>query len=123
MTETIEANGETSKRAQWEKRIAEQASSGKAARDYCREHELSEASFYAWRRRLQMGSWKAQPGKKKASPVRFALVERNTPAVTKARPVGEPTSLEVVLANGARLRIGAGVDPDTLRTVLAALRG
>ena len=37
----------------------------------------------------------------------------------------EPTtegSLELVLATGERLRIGAGVDPTTLRTVLDALR-
>jgi hypothetical protein len=31
-------------------------------------------------------------------------------------------SLELVLATGERLRIGAGVDPATLRTVLEVLR-
>ena len=32
------------------------------------------------------------------------------------------TALELVLATGERLRIGAGVDGTTLRTVLEALR-
>jgi hypothetical protein len=51
-------------------------------------------------------------------PVRFALVERGG-------VLREPTteaSLELVLATGERLRIGAGVDGATLRTVLDALR-
>jgi hypothetical protein len=50
--------------------------------------------------------------------VRFALVDR--------RGVGQDpaaeASLELVLATGERLRIGAGVDVATLRTVLDALR-
>jgi hypothetical protein len=73
---------------------------------FCKEHGLTEYSFYAWRKRLQ-----------EKGPV-FALVARS------ARRPDRPTEavLELVLATGARLRIGTGVDAATLRTVLDALR-
>jgi hypothetical protein len=64
-------------------------------------------TFYAWRNRLRG-----------EGTVRFALVDRG-------RVGQEPTaqaSLELVLATGERLRIGAGVDAATLRTVMDALR-
>jgi hypothetical protein len=50
--------------------------------------------------------------------VRFALVERTTRQQGRA---GEAV-LELVLATGERLRIGAGVDSGTLRAVLDILR-
>jgi hypothetical protein len=64
--------------------------------------------FYYWRKRLR----------EQQQPMRFALVERGP---TRQEPAGE-ASLELVLASGERLRIGAGVDAITLRTVLTALR-
>ena len=64
-------------------------------------------SFYAWRRRLR-----------KEEPVRFALVDRRAARQEHATDAG----LELVLATGERLRIGAGVDGATLRTVLEVLR-
>jgi hypothetical protein len=63
--------------------------------------------FY-WRKRL--GS---QP-----QPVRFALVDRGGASVG----AGPEAALELVLPTGERLRIGAGVNGATLRTVLEALR-
>jgi hypothetical protein len=50
--------------------------------------------------------------------VRFALVERN--ARQQERPA--EAALELVLATGERLRIGAGVDTATLRAVVDILR-
>jgi hypothetical protein len=77
-------------------------------KQFCKEQHLTEYSFYAWRKRLQ-----------ESGPVRFALVERS------ARRQERTTEavLELVLADGERLRIGAGVDIPTLRTVLDVLRG
>lgn len=85
----------------WQREIAEQEKSGLSASAFCRARGLALASFYAWRRRL--------PGN---APVRFALVE--TGAAQEA--------LELLWPTGERLRITAGVDLATLRTVLAALR-
>jgi transposase-like protein len=92
---------------EWAERIAAQGRSGMSVKQFCKEHGLTEYSFYAWRKRLQ-----------EKGPVRFALVERS------ARGQDHTTEavLELVLATGARLRIGTGVDAATLRTVLDALR-
>ena len=60
----------------------------------------------------------AQTAPDRQQPVRFALVERGA---TRQEPAAE-AALELVLATGERLRIGAGVDAATLRTVLEALR-
>jgi len=40
------------KEAHWREHITQQANSGDTIRRYCLDHELSEPSFYAWRREL-----------------------------------------------------------------------
>ena len=55
---------------------------------------------------------------RKQQPMRFALVETGPARQQRAT---EP-DLELVLATGERLRIGAGIDPTALRRVLEALR-
>jgi transposase-like protein len=91
----------------WRARIAEQERSGMSVGRFCQEQQITEQSFYVWRKRLR------QP-----EPVRFALVERGAvPIETAAEP-----ALELVLKTGERLRIGRSVDEVSLRTVLAVLR-
>ena len=85
----------------WQRQIAEQEKSGLSASAFCRAGGIALPSFYAWRRRLAGNV-----------PVSFALVE--TGATREALELHWPT--------GERLRITAGVDVATLRTVLAALR-
>ena len=92
----------------WRDRIAEQERSGMSVRRFCKERGIAEHLFFYWRKRLR----------KQQEPMRFALVERGA---ARQAPVTEP-GLELVLANGERLRIGTGVDAATLRTVLEALR-
>jgi transposase-like protein len=106
MTGSLGAETAVASRAdQWRARIAEQQRSGLSVRRFCKERQIAEHSFYAWRRRLrEQGS------------VRFALVERG-PAQPDAQ-----ASLELVLVTGERLRIGAGADAATIRTVLQAVR-
>ena len=94
-----------SKSDQWRDRLAEQERSGLSVKQFCQQQGFTEYSFYAWRRRLR-----------NVGPVRFALVDRGAP------PVAAEFGLELVLVNGDRLRIGAGVDAKTLRTVLELLR-
>lgn len=104
----IETRPANPKANEWAERIAAQQRSGKSVKQFCKEQDLTEYSFYAWRKRLQ-----------ESGPVRFALVERS------ARRQERTTEalLELVLASGERLRIGAGVDIQTLRTVVDVLRG
>lgn len=90
----------------WRRVIAGQEAVGASVRVYCREQGIGEHSFYAWRRRLR-----------EADPVRFALVDTSGLGTSDRSP-----KLELVLATGERLRIGAGVDAATLRTVVEILR-
>ena len=108
MSDTIiEERAATTKREEWAERIAAQQRSGMSVKRFCQEQGLTEYSFYAWRKRLQ-----------KEEPVRFALVERGAARQERATEA----ALELVLATGERLRIGAGVDAATLHTVLEAVR-
>lgn len=107
MTEALGEEKATTKSEQWRERLAAQARSGLSVKEFCKEQALTECTFYAWRKRLRG-----------EGPVRFALVERGG---VRQEPTTE-ARLELVLATGERLRIGAGVDPATLRTVLDALR-
>lgn len=91
------------RRELWRRRVAQQRNSGQSIRVFCHEQKLSEPSFYAWRRGLRS----------ETKPVRFALVETKSGADTAA-------PIEVMLANGDRLRIPG--DAATLRLVLAVLR-
>jgi hypothetical protein len=104
----IETRPANPKAIEWAERIAAQQRSGKSVKQFCKENGLTEYSFYAWRKRLPQ-----------SEPVRFALVERSP---HRQERTAEP-ALELVLATGERLRIGAGVDIVILRTVLDVLRG
>ena len=109
MSETvIEESAATPKADEWAERIGAQQRSGMSVKQFCKEQGLTEYSFYAWRKRLQ-----------KRAPVRFALVDRGA----ARQEVVTEAALELVLATGERLRIGAGVDAGTLRRVLDVLRG
>jgi transposase-like protein len=103
----IEQKPANAKADEWAERIAAQQRSGMSVKQFCKEQGLTEYSFYAWRKRLQ-----------ESGPVRFALVERSVRRQERSAEV----ALELVLATGERLRIGAGVDTATLRTVLDLLR-
>ena len=108
MTEAIiEEREPVLKADEWADRIAAQQRSGNSVKQFCKGQGLTEGSFYAWRKRLQ-----------KREPVRFALVDRGA---RRQEPATEG-ALELVMATGERLRIGAGVDAATLRTVLEVLR-
>jgi transposase len=101
----VEEKPAASARDQWRERIAEHARSGLSIKQFCKDRGVAEHAFYAWRKRLR-----------ETGAVRFALVDR-----TGAAQAPE-SNLELLLVSGERLRIGAGVDAATLRTVLEALR-
>jgi Helix-turn-helix domain len=108
MSDTVnEAKPANPKADEWAERIAAQRRSGMSVKQFCREQGLTECSFYGWRKRLQ-----------ERGLVRFALVERSA----RRQDRTTEAELELVMATGARLRIGRGVDAATLRTVLDALR-
>ena len=91
----------TERRRYWQGVIAEREASGKSVRDFCRERDVGEASFYWWRQRLR-----------EEKPVSFALVE--------TKPAGQAAKFELALGSGEVLRIPA--DVESLRVVFEALR-
>ena len=105
----IEAKPTNPKADEWAARIAAQQRSGISVKQFCKDQGLTECSFYAWRKRLQ---------ERAEGPVRFALVEKSA----RRQERTAEAALELVLASGERLRIGAGVDTATLRAVLDVLR-
>ena len=101
----MENSAKTSTRNEyWKEVVARHERSGLDVRAYCEEHGICEQTFYTWRKRLRQ-----------QEPVSFALV-RTAQTMAAAEP------LELILVTGERLRITAGVEVSTLRTVLEALR-
>jgi transposase-like protein len=88
----------------WRQLLAQQEQNGVTVRAFCQQHQVSEYSFYQWRKRLA-----------EQLPVKFALVETN-------RSVAAAAGVEVILTTGERLRIASGADAATVRLALSVLR-
>ena len=103
------------KREQWRKLIAEAVRSGTSIREFCRQRRVNEPQFYAWRARLS--------GKVHGAARRRALstAKSTTFALVSGAPGALDAGIELVLADGRRVRISRGVDESTLRTVLSAV--
>jgi len=103
------------RRVKWQKLIVEAARSGNSMREFCRLHGVPESQFYAWRARLN--------GKLHGAARRRAIAasKRATFALVSDTPGELDAGIELILADGRRVRIRRGVDEQTLRTVLAAV--
>jgi len=101
-------------RERWRRLIAEAARSGMSTRAFCRQRGVTEAQFYVWRARLN--------GRTHGRARRQAIsaAKKATFALVSDAPGELDAGIELVLADGKRLRIRRGVDEATLRTVLSA---
>jgi hypothetical protein len=82
------------KRKYWERHVKGQERSGESIPEYCRQAGINEKSLSYWRGKLKRN---------------FARVET------------ESGGIEIELPGGARLRLSASVEADTLRQVLEAV--
>ena len=101
----------------WKQVIRRWRRSGLSVRAFCAGESLSEPSFYGWRRELARRDEQASA---KLAP-RFVPVHLRRDvdvAPTDVAPASPP-AIDVVLANGRRLRVPAGFDPGMLRQLLA----
>ncbi len=101
----------------WRRHVTRWRRSGLGVRAYCAAEELSEPSFYAWRRLLserQRSRSAASAGAARAAVSPFVPV-RLVEEATATAP------LEVVLRGGRVVRVAAGFAVQTLRDVVAAL--
>jgi hypothetical protein len=92
----------------WRRMMRQWRSSGLSVRDFCADRQLSEPSFYAWRRTI---------ARRDAEAVRFVPVA----VVPETLPGREPpgAGLELVLGTGRVVRISPGFDGPTLQRLLA----
>lgn len=94
----------------WRMAIETWQTSGLSVRQFCTNEGLSKPSFYCWRKKLAGDSVQNDTDKPKPSAFIEVAMPRNTPGV-----------IELLFTSGNTLRIPAGVDAATLRTVLSAV--
>ena len=110
---------------QWRDRLRRWRASGLSVLRFCEFEGVSAPSFYQWRKRLERDQESGRCGQ---SPVFVPLQVVDTPAAAPSgvaraqRECGLPHSdVEVELACGVTIRVGAHVDESRLRSVLRAV--
>ena len=112
------------KEAYWRKMLRRQRDSGLTVRQFCKDHGLSEASFFSWQREIAIRDRQAAGTTEKGS---SSLREQRTspPRVNRAPfiPIrlSGTSALELVHPRGHVLRIPAGFDGGCLEKVLQLL--
>jgi hypothetical protein len=102
----------SSKERFWRRMVRQWRNRRLSVRDFCAEEQLSEPSFYAWRRTL---------GQRDTQASQFVPVKVVPDDKTGPGPDARAAGLELVLGGGRRLRIGPGFDASTLQRLLALL--
>lgn len=97
------------KEGRWVRWFREQAASGESVASFCRKRQIPVHQFYWWQRRLRQRE--APDSDQRTSPDAFVPVR-----VSFAAPM-----IEVIHPRGCVVRVAAGVDVQSLRSVLAAL--
>jgi transposase len=95
------------KEQHWRRLIQLWKNSGLSVRAFCARHQITQASFYAWRRELHQ----------RDAATTFVPVR----VVTDDQPTSS-TPIEILLAGGRSVRITPGFDPATLRQLLVVLQ-
>lgn len=98
-------------------------------RDFCAEHDISEATFYSWRRTLVQRDqarsstvFDGATGPNVQSRSSTQPPARFVPLTIVPAPVSNNDDLQVVLDSGHVIRVPAGFDGDTLRKLLVILQ-
>jgi transposase-like protein len=111
---------DASKQKRWLELIGRWQQSQLTIREFCERHQVSEASFFSWRRTLRQRGLldePADPKKAKSTPQSSAFVK-----LTPAEP--EPTAvsaIEVVLGDRRVLRVRSGFDAELLLELVRLL--
>jgi len=114
-------NRSAEKEAGWRELISAQAASGLSVRQFCLQREVSEASFYAWRRVIlqrDAESAAASDLKPKLVPVTVAPVDASFSTFTAT-----PSSalLELITPQGWTLRFAAETPPETIAALVSVI--
>lgn len=104
---------------EWRQIIERQQSSGQSAAAWCRQHGISQASFFAWKRRLGTSG----------SSIRLSLSKAVEPPASptsgfvevKAAEEAGADGIEIFLRGGRCLRVRRGFDRDLLVELVRTL--
>jgi hypothetical protein len=104
----------------WQELVQRQAASGLSIREFCEQEQISQPSFYAWRRRLRQ-----QPGGGKRSPDTRRGGDRvgASGEFIPLHLVDAPSIWEVVHPSGYRVRVSGEVNAMALQCILSVLDG
>jgi transposase len=101
--------------------VAETQAPGACVREVAARHDVYPSLLHNWRRQVREGRLAATP------PVRFVPIRMTeaSPAEPERMVTVQPAAgtIEVMLPDGSRLRVGNEVGLAALRRVLTALRG
>ena len=112
------------RRQLWAGHLHQWKQSGLSQAQYCRQHQLSAATFAWWKRRLATAAKRARPavsvnqtGSKDGVFVELAVSGRDAGA-TAGQVI-----YEIVLSDHRRLRLGRHFEPEQIRQLLRVLEG
>jgi hypothetical protein len=91
----------------WRDLIDRWKASGQSIATFCAAHRVSQATFYAWRKRLA---------------ARARSTPRTAPAFAAVRVVPDAAA-EVILPTGLVVRVPIGTDPVVVARLIAAIGG
>jgi hypothetical protein len=109
------------KEAYWRDVVERQARSGLSVRRFCAEQNISEASFYGWRRKLARRDQEKVDTPISRSPKTGATNSAHGQAFIPLAVADSEHVLEVVHPLGYRVRIPGEVNAKSLKQVLDAL--
>jgi transposase-like protein len=107
---------DAAKQNRWLELIRRWQRSQTTVREFCECHEVSEASFFSWRRTLRERGLLDEPMPSKASAGAPAFVKLSTVVV---EPTGSP--IELVLSQRRLLRLRPGFDAEMLLQLVRLL--
>ena len=115
------------KRAYWRSVLERQQESGLSVRQFCREHQVSEASFHSWKRKIagrdrDVDTSSKDSGQRRLATRQVAKQSENAAVFIPVRLNASASSLlELVHPRGHVLRVPAVFDEGSLRQVLKVL--
>ena len=110
----------TERQLNWQDVIKRQAESGLSVRQFCTKEQVSEPSFYAWRRKLV----EARPdGKRTVMSSRRVSTPKDGQDFIPLKLIETVSAMEVVHPRGYRIRVTGEVNVTDLQRVLDVLDG
>lgn len=107
------------KQSRWRDIVERQAGSGLSIRGFCASEKISEASFYAWRKKLRRRTGNRTRGSRTMSQREEA--PDSDRLFVPLRLLDTAATLEIVHPHGYRIQLTGDVNPVALRQVLEAL--